>query len=106
VAAWQAGAVLNLDDFIALITSRSQSWVEAGATWKVDRSPDDGRNKHAVWVTIQQSDREGVLIVWDSGEAELEAAGSSAEIFQKHFEGLGTADVALDELAELVIRQP
>ena len=96
--------MLNLDDFIALITSRSQSWLEAGATWKVDRSPDDGRNKHAVWVTVQQSDREGVLIVWDSGEAELEAAGSSVPMFQKHFEGLDTAGVALDELAALVIR--
>jgi hypothetical protein len=103
---WQAGAVLNLDDFIALVASRSHSWVEAGATWSVERSPNDGRNKHGAWVTVQQSDREGVLIVWDSGEAELEAGGSAAPFIQRHFDGIDVADAALDELVALVIRVP
>lgn len=103
---WQAGAVLNLDDFIALVTSQSHSWVEVGATWRVDRSPDDGRNKHGAWVTLQQGDRDGVLIVWDSGEAELEVGESAVPFTQKHFDGLDTADSALDELVALVIRPP
>lgn len=98
--------MLNLDDFIALVASRSHSWVEAGATWRVDRSPDDGRNKHSAWVTVQQDDRDGVLIVWDSGETELEAGGSAAPLIQKHFDGLDAADAALDELVALVIRLP
>jgi hypothetical protein len=46
----------------------------------------------------------GTLIVWDSGEAELEAGSTTADIVQKHFEDLHAADDALDELVARVVR--
>ena len=73
-AARQAVATLNLDPFLALVAGQSQAWVEAGASWNVERSPDHGRNKHSAWVTIEYLDRVGVLILWDSGEGELRLA--------------------------------
>lgn len=98
-------AALNLDGFVALVTTQSSSWIAAGATWTVNRSPDDGRNKHAAWVSIHHLDREGDLIVWDSGEAELLAGGPNVPLTQKHFEGLRVATAPLDELVALVIRR-
>ena len=98
--------MLNLDNFLALVSTQSSSWAAAGASWTVERSPEDGRNKHSAWVTIQHLDREGALILWDSGEGELEAGGANDTFIQKHFDDLEVANAPLDELVELVIRNP
>jgi hypothetical protein len=96
--------VFDLDEFVDMVLRASPSWRNAGAVWKLDRSPDDGRNKHSVWVTVEHVDRAGTLIVWDSGEAELEAGGATMQMVQKHFDGLQAADDALDELVAIVVR--
>ena len=103
---WQAVVVLDLDDFLALVDHGSAAWSEAGAQWTMDRSPDDGRNKHSAWVTIRHEDREGQLIVWDSGEAELEAGGPSEPLIQRHFDGLTSAVAPLADVVALVVRGP
>lgn len=100
----QDAGLLDLNGFVDLVSTRSPFWREAGAVWTLHRSPDDGHNKHSAWVTIEHLDRVGTLIVWDSGEAELEAGSTTADIVRKHFERLHAADDALDELVARVVR--
>ena len=101
--AWKAVQMLDLDGFFALVDNSAAAWTEAGAQWTTNRTPDDGRNKHAAWVTIRHGDREGQLTVWDSGEAELEAGGLTEPLTQTHFDGLETAIIPLADLVGLVV---
>ena len=97
------GGMLDLAEFCATVEAAATEWVAAGATWSLQRSPQDGRNKHAAWVTIEHGDLAGQLTVWDSGEAELEVGGPSELWRAEHFEDLEHAGGPLKELVSDVV---
>lgn len=58
---------------------------ECGVTAGLQRSPEDGRTKTSAWLTMETGDRFAVLIVWSSGEAELEYGNfDSGRMHQEH----------------------
>nr|WP_229842930.1 hypothetical protein [Streptomyces tanashiensis] len=49
------------------------------------RSPEDGRPKSSAWLTVETGDYLAMLIVWSSGEAELEYGNlDSGQTHQEH----------------------
>jgi hypothetical protein len=58
-----------------------------GLSVSLSRSPDDGRNKSSLCLDIDSDVRLGQLLLWDSGEVELQIADvTSGEVVQEHFE--------------------
>ncbi|MFD4475867.1 hypothetical protein ACFWPU_07100 [Streptomyces sp. NPDC058471] len=56
-----------------------------GVTGDIQRSPNDGRLKTSGWMTVETDGYAAMLIVWDSGEAELECGDwASSQIRQEH----------------------
>lgn len=56
-----------------------------GITGDVQQSPADGRTKTSTWMTLERGDHIAVLIVWSSGEAELEYGDvATGEVRQQH----------------------
>jgi len=100
----QSRSLLDLDAFADLVQSRRAEWAVAGIEASLHRSPDDGRNKASAWVTLKADVREGMLIVWDSGEGELQYLGNG-EVVCRHLEGLDSlgAHSALADLAAAVL---
>jgi hypothetical protein len=92
--------VVDLGSFASAVMKRTSEWSARGASWELRRSPDDGRDKAAVWVTVKAHDGSAAqLTVWDSGEAELEVMAANGALTQSHFEGLLDAHRPLGELA-------
>jgi hypothetical protein len=96
--------VLDLGVFNALVSERSAEWTELGAAVSLHVSPVDGRPKAAAWVQIDIGERGGQLIVWDSGEGELEFLGAYGTAHLKHYDDLTDTSVrlALDDLNALI----
>ncbi|MEV5678889.1 hypothetical protein AB0L68_27520 [Streptomyces sp. NPDC052164] len=56
-----------------------------GILGDIQRSPDDGRPKTSASMTLENDDHGAVLIVWSSGEAELEYVNlASGQSRQEH----------------------
>ncbi|NDZ81282.1 hypothetical protein G3I19_22665 [Streptomyces sp. SID10853] len=56
-----------------------------GVMGDIQRSPDDGRTKTSAWLVVEYDDHVAVLIVWNSGEAELECGDlTSGRVRQEH----------------------
>ncbi|MDX6314121.1 MAG: hypothetical protein QOF44_3585 [Streptomyces sp.] len=56
-----------------------------GITGAVQQSPEDGRTKTSTWMTLETDDFVAVLIVWSSGEAELEYGDvATGQVRQQH----------------------
>jgi hypothetical protein len=96
--------MLDLGVFRALASERSDEWTELGAVVSLHASPDDGRSKAAAWVQIDIGERGGQLIVWDSGEGDLEFLRADGNAQMKHYDDLTDTSVrrALDDLTELI----
>lgn len=69
----------------------------SGLECRLGESPDDGRDKSALWIDIDSATRVGQLILWSSGEAELAVAsiGSSEPVINEHREI--TSQLGLDD---------
>jgi hypothetical protein len=99
------GVELDLAQVTARTNARADSWSAVGLVWaSVQRSPDDGRNKSAEWRSFETREWGGQLIVWDSGEAELEAMRTDGWRIAKHydFENANDIEQCLDELTALI----
>ncbi|MEV0097312.1 hypothetical protein [Streptomyces sp. NPDC050738] len=73
-----------------------------GVTGDIQRSPDDGRTKTSAWMTVGTDDHVALLIVWSSGEAELECGDlASSQIRQEHRD-LRTLSDLLDAIEALL----
>ncbi|WP_327317253.1 hypothetical protein [Streptomyces sp. NBC_01235] len=58
-------------------------------------SPDDGRNKHVVCLSVDGPERLGQLSVWDTGEAELDLADATdGEVRSEHLSVPGERQLA------------
>ncbi|MFF1420717.1 hypothetical protein [Streptomyces sp. NPDC058280] len=74
---------------------------EEGISCDLGRSPDDGRNKASVWLTLESETRLAAVTVWDSGEAELDYADvASGQVHPEHRDLRTHADLA-DAMAAL-----
>jgi hypothetical protein len=60
---------LDLEYLAAAVTARATGWQEAGVQWQLHHGPN--RDKSSAWVDCITTDRLAQLIVWTSGEAEL-----------------------------------
>jgi hypothetical protein len=60
---------LNLDDFAAAVTARATGWQEADVQWQLHHGPTP--SKSSAWVDCTTAHHLAQLIVWTSGEAEL-----------------------------------
>ena len=63
--------MLSLDLFCRLAETSAAAWASRGASAHIDRSPADGRDKAAAWLSIEFGTFGGQLTVWDSGECDL-----------------------------------
>jgi hypothetical protein len=56
-----------------------------GITGAIQQSPEDGRTKTSTWMTLENDEYVAVLIVWSSGEAELEYGDvATGQVRQQH----------------------
>ncbi|MFI0354088.1 hypothetical protein [Actinomadura sp. 9N407] len=91
----------DLTLFTAAIQDRGSNWEPDGTRWQLTTGPI--RDKSAAWVTCENTHTAAQLMVWTSGEAELDIAdlitGSSTST---HFEFAGPQDLyaCLDHLTE------
>ncbi len=76
---------VNLDDFAAAVDEHAERWESAGIRWQLHRGPT--RDKSAAWVDCTSDERLASLIVWTSGEAELDVAVlATGEAVTTHYE--------------------
>ncbi|MFJ6181799.1 hypothetical protein [Streptomyces sp. NPDC092295] len=69
-----------------------------GITGDVQRSPEDGRTKTSAWLTLEWDVHVGVLIVWSSGEAELEYGDLATGQVRRQHRDLRTFEELLDAI--------
>lgn len=63
-----------LDVLSGWIEAHQESMTARGLVLAPGASPLDGRDKRSVWLDVESAEHLGRLIVWDTGEAELELA--------------------------------
>jgi hypothetical protein len=63
-----------LDELSGWIEAHRESMTARGLVLAPGASPLDGRDKRSVWLDVESEEHLGRLIVWDTGEAELELA--------------------------------
>jgi hypothetical protein len=74
-----------LDELSQWIETYRASLTERGLLLTSGASPEDGRDKRSMWLDIEGPQRLGRLILWDTGEAELELADvPSGEVNARH----------------------
>ncbi|WP_236243896.1 hypothetical protein [Streptomyces sp. CC210A] len=75
------------------LSQRLQAWFaeheerlqSCGITGAVQQAPEDGRTKNSTWMTLENDGFVAVLIVWSSGEAELEYGDmATGQVRQQH----------------------
>jgi hypothetical protein len=97
-----AEAQLTLDE----LPRRLQTWFDeheerlrsCGIAGGVQRSPEDGRTKTSIWVTLETDDQVAMLIVWSSGEAELECGDVATDRVRRQHRDLRTLEELLDAI--------
>ncbi|NIL44135.1 hypothetical protein HCB17_25745 [Salinispora arenicola] len=90
---------LDLDDFAATVDARAPQLHNIGIQWQLHRGPT--YNKSAAWIDCTNADLAGWLIVWTSGEAELETANlTTGSVDSTHYEfsALNDLTTCLDDL--------
>ncbi|GAA1921620.1 hypothetical protein GCM10009716_32770 [Streptomyces sodiiphilus] len=56
-----------------------------GITGDVHQSPPDGRDKASTWMALEREDHIAALVVWSSGEAELECGDvATGQVRRQH----------------------
>jgi hypothetical protein len=83
-----------LDEFAQWIETHHASLTERGLLLASGHSPEDGRTKRSLWLDVEGAQRLGRLLLWDTGEAELELADvSSGEVKAQHHQVDTRADL-------------
>ena len=74
-----------LDEFTRWIDTHYESLTARGFLLASDTSPQDGRPKRSMWLDLEHEHRLGRLILWDTGEAELDLADvSTGDVKTRH----------------------
>lgn len=94
-----------LDEFAGWIEAHRDSMMARELSLAPGASPLDGRDKRSIWLDVEGAEHLGRLIVWDTGEAELEFAdvptgGVSAQ--HRHIETRADLEQALTLLVAWV----
>ncbi|GAA3865518.1 hypothetical protein GCM10022243_34570 [Saccharothrix violaceirubra] len=89
----------DLAEFAAAVHRCAPRWERAGIRWTLTFGPE--YDKPAAWVDCETGDSTGHLIVWTSGEAELDTADLTTGIVHPtHYDLTGPQELhtCLDEL--------
>ena len=92
---------LDLADFTTAVTARGEQWQAAGIQWQLHHGPT--RSKSSAWVDCTTADRLAQLVVWTSGEADLEVGDiSTGAVTITQYEMSDAAELAtcLDDLTQ------
>ena len=91
-------------DAVMLWAQTLQNWLAKHDVQLTFGRSEGDRPKHSSWVNIRSSDREGELLVWDSGEAELNLSDGSGAVTREHHDLRDISDLAplLQGLIDLV----
>ncbi|WP_197043358.1 hypothetical protein [Saccharothrix sp. NRRL B-16314] len=97
---------LDLAQFAAAVHAHAPRWERAGIRWQLTFGPE--RDKSAAWVDCETGDLAGQLVVWTSGEAELDAGNlATGVIDQVHYELVSPHELGtcLDDLTNWLTEQ-
>ena len=77
---------------------------EHGISARLEVSPDDGRPKASMWLILRRGHVEGELLLWETGEAELNTVRPDGGVSQEHRQVNSLAELAaaLDSLLKAV----
>jgi hypothetical protein len=90
------------DELRAWVVEQQAPLTSRGLTVKLGASPEDGRGKPSLCLDIDSPSRLGQLILWTSGEAELQLADvASGEVVTQHHDI--TSRTALDDALESLV---
>ncbi|WP_327141156.1 immunity protein TriTu family protein [Nocardia sp. NBC_01327] len=74
-----------LGDAQSWLINHSRSLADRGIKLTVSKSPYDGRTKESAWFDLEDETKMGRIILWDTGECELELADiPSGEVTAQH----------------------
>ena len=96
------GRFTVLDEFTGWIEAHRDSMAARGLLLAPGISPRDGRDKQSVWLDMEGPEHLGRLIVWDTGEAELELADVPTGEVSAQQRRIDTRDELVHALALLV----
>lgn len=83
-----------LDEFAQWIETHRASLTERGLLLTSGSSPEDGRTKRSMWLDMEGAQHLGRLVLWDTGEAELELADvSTGDVKARHHQVDTRADL-------------
>lgn len=88
---------IDIGELVAMMRERADAATADGLSATVDRSPNDGRPKHAAWVRFSSAAGESEVTIWGSGEAEV-AIALGDEVTQTHLDLL-----TLSEAEDIVV---
>ncbi|MGW4943387.1 immunity protein TriTu family protein [Actinoplanes sp. NPDC004185] len=94
---------LDLDDFTTAVATRGLQWQAAGVQWQLHHGPT--RSKSSAWVDCTTARHLARLIVWTSGEADLEVGDiSTGAVTITHYQMSDAAelDVCLEDLTNQI----
>lgn len=91
---------LDLGFISELFESAKAELESAGCTASIWRSPEDGRSKHSIGLSVTGAVKMGDLGVWDSGEGELIIGSTSEDVEQTNLTDL-TVPMVQEALATL-----
>jgi hypothetical protein len=84
---------VNLNDFVAAVDEHAERWERAGVRWQIHRGPT--LDKSAAWVDCRYGERLASLIVWTTGEAELDLAVlATGEAVNTHYDFHSRNDIS------------
>ncbi|MEU6051110.1 hypothetical protein ABZ829_11805 [Streptomyces xanthochromogenes] len=88
----------------AWFTENEERLRSCGVTGDIQRSPDDGRSKTSARMTVETDGCVAMLIVWDSGEAELECGDLASGQVQQEHRDLRTPGELFDAIETVLAR--
>lgn len=91
------------------LPQRLQAWFaehekhleSCGITGDLQQSPEDGRTKTSTWMTLERDDHIAVLIVWSSGEAEIDYGDAATGQVRQQHRDLHTFQDLLDAIESI-----
>lgn len=84
---------VNLIEFVLIWAESLQAWLgQQGILLSFGQSSAD-RLKRSCWINLRRGEQESELLLWESGEAELNYSSPSTGMSQEHHELLDLTDL-------------
>ncbi|HEY4454374.1 MAG TPA: hypothetical protein VGN81_08690 [Pseudonocardiaceae bacterium] len=81
----------DLAQFVAAVRAYAPIWERAGITWRLTLGP--VRDKSAAWIDCEIGDVADRLIIWTSGEAELDVGDTATGVASTHYDLSSSAEL-------------